>query len=582
MKLGDDFLYELRLRTDIENLVASYVRLKQRGRILVGLCPFHNEKTPSFTVYPESQSYYCFGCGAGGDCITFVKTAENLDYMEAVRFLAEKANIPMPTDGFDEGLGNMKRRLLEANRKAARFFHNTLLSAEGKVALDYLLNRGIKLQTIKRFGLGFAPNKWDALTLNLKADGFVEQELINADLVRKTRKDTYIDAFRNRIMFPIIDLRGNVIAFGGRVLDDSKPKYLNTSDTLVYKKSHNIYGLNLAKNSPGRTLILCEGYMDVIAFHQAGFEKAVAGLGTALTTDQAKLLSNYADELILAYDTDEAGVKATKKAISVLSQTLLKLRVLNMEGGKDPDEIISKHGKDYMQGILEGAVNSTEFKLLEAKKNINTETDDGKVAYLKKAVEVLSNLNNAIERDVYITKLANELSVNKDAISVQVRKNFKKFDKRQESERFLHAQKQIAGVSLNKEFYRGTDSVQVVLAEETLIASLLQNPDYLMKIDNEISTEDFITESNRRLFGLIRDKILDDRPLELSFFSQELSTEEMGILSKVKTKGKNIGNTVEECNDCIRIIKKEKEKRKRKKPAEMSDDEFLKLFIKKE
>lgn len=323
------------MKTDIEALISSYVALKRRGRTLNGLCPFHNEKTPSFTVYPETQSFYCFGCGAGGGALTFVRRAENLDYIEAVKLLAQRAGMAMPEDGVDESLSLQRKRILEANREAARFFHQCLMSAQGRHALDYFIKRGFTAATIRHFGLGYAPDSWDSLRKHLSAQGFRDDELELANLLQRSRRNpsNYYDNFRNRVMVPIIDLRGNIVAFGGRVLDDSKPKYINTSDTLVYKKSQGVFALNFAKSNIEKEIILAEGYMDVIALHQAGFKNAVACLGTALTEEQARIIARYTSEVVLAYDADNAGQTAARRAIQIFNRTGLKVRVLRLSGG---------------------------------------------------------------------------------------------------------------------------------------------------------------------------------------------------------------------------------------------------------
>ena len=311
MPLNESFLQELKFKTDIEDIISGYVSLKRRGSTSVGLCPFHNEKTPSFTVYNDTQSFYCFGCGAGGDAVTFIKKIENLDYIDAVKLLAQRAGLQMPEDNsFDESLSKKRRRILEINRESAKFYYSYLISPAGKAGLDYYLNRGLTANTIKRFGLGYAPDEWDSLLKHLKSKGYKVGEMVDAGVVKVGRNNNYYDTFKNRVMTPIIDVRGNVIAFGGRVLDNSKPKYINTSDTLVYKKTNELFALNLAKDNCSDTLILCEGYMDVIAMHQAGFTNAVAGCGTALTNEQVRLISRYTKEVILAYDADEAGQKA--------------------------------------------------------------------------------------------------------------------------------------------------------------------------------------------------------------------------------------------------------------------------------
>ena len=369
MRISDEFLFELRQRCDIEDVVSGYVQLKRRGKNLVGLCPFHNEKTPSFTLYPENGSFYCFGCGAGGEVVSFIRRAENLDFTEAVRFLCDRVGMTMPSDGFDDSLAQKRKRIYEMNREAARFFRECLLGEKGKAALQYYLNRGYTKKTITRFGLGYAPDEWRALITHLREKGYSYEDAYEANLAQKSEKNgkvSFYDNFRNRVIVPIIDARGNVVAFGGRVLDDSKPKYINTSDTPVYKKSLGVFGLNFAKNSQERSLILVEGYMDAIALHQAGFTNSIACLGTALAGEMAHLLSRYADEILLAYDNDEAGHKATERAIGVFSSIGMKIRVIRLSGGKDPDEILKKFGAEKMRSLIEGAENDIEFALLKA------------------------------------------------------------------------------------------------------------------------------------------------------------------------------------------------------------------------
>lgn len=579
MRFSDEFLQEVKDRNDIVDVISPYVDLRVRGNNATGLCPFHNEKTPSFTVYINTQSYYCFGCGAGGDAITFIKNIENLDYVEAVTMLAERSGLPLPADGYDDGVAKLKRRLLEANRDAARFFHNQLFTPEGKTGLDYFLNRGLTMETIRHFGLGYAPDKWDGLMRYMKGKGYTEAELLQADLARKTQKGHVIDTYRNRAMFPIIDLRGSVIAFGGRVLDDSKPKYVNTSDTLVYKKSQGVFALNFAKRGSGKTLILCEGYMDVIAYHQAGFTNAVAGLGTAFTPDQAKLLSKYAEEVILSYDNDEAGQTATRKAIGILSRTPLRIRVARLSGGKDPDEIIKKYGKDKMQSILMNAVGDVEFDLQRARAGFDLSAPDGKVAYLERAVGILASTSNPIQWDVYASKLANELGVAKEAIVVQIQKTAKQKNRRESREKFAKAAT-FQDETLKKVNPERQKFLTAARAEETLLASLLQNPDFYFKIKDKLEDGDFATQLNLRIYKLIAERIENGRPVEITYFSQDLTDDELGYLVRLEAKREHLGNTVGECLDCIRRMKEERQEREQKNPAQMSDDEWAQFFRK--
>lgn len=581
MRFSDEFLKEIRDNNDIVDVISSHVNLQVRGSTAKGLCPFHNEKTASFTVYINTQSYYCFGCGMGGDVISFVKNIEGLHYSDAVAALAQRSGIPLPLDGYDDTAAKMRRRMYEANREAARFFHSTLMSADGKACLDYFLSRGLTMDTIRHFGLGCAPDKWDALLRHMKRKGYSEQELIAADLARRTQKGSVIDTYRNRAMFPIIDVKGSVIAFGGRVLDDSKPKYINTSDTLVYKKSQGVFALNFAKKGTDRTLILCEGYMDVIAYHQAGFENAVAGLGTAFTPEQAKLISKYADEVILSYDSDEAGQKATRRTIGILAKTPLRIKVARLQGGKDPDEIIKKYGKEKMRQILAGAVGDVDFELEREKQGYNLSTADGKVAYLGKAVEMLAKINNPIHWDVYSSKLAEALGVDKKAIVAQIERKAKQLVRREENSKFAKAAT-FDDEALKKANPERQKYLAAAKAEETLIASLLKNPDFYYKIKDKLSVNDFSTSLNGRLYSLIAARLDEQRPVEATYFAGELTDEELGYFVRLESMHENLGNTVQECLDCIRRMKDEKKERETKRAADMTDDEWAAMFKKPE
>ncbi|HBL40224.1 MAG TPA: DNA primase, partial [Ruminococcaceae bacterium] len=423
-RISEDFLRELRDKNEISEVISSYVNLRRHGSTMKGLCPFHNEKTPSFTVYLDTQSFYCFGCGAGGDVVTFIRRIENLGYLDAIKSLAQRANMALPEDHFDDGVSNRRRRILAANRDAARFFHECLVGSQGRACLDYLLNRGYTMSTVRHFGMGYAPDGWHTLCDYLHGKGYTMPELVDANLARKSEKNgkvNYYDNFRNRAIVPIIDVRGNVVAFGGRVLDDSKPKYINTADTLVYKKGTGVFGLNFAKESGERRLILTEGYMDTIALHQAGFTDAIACLGTALPDEQVNLVSRYADEVLLSYDSDEAGQKAVQRAIAAFSKVGVKVRVLALSGGKDPDEIIKKYGPERFRAIVDGAANDIEFRLNKAKQPFDLNTDDGKISFMREAVGILAAVDSDIERDVYESRLSNDLGISKESISAQVR-----------------------------------------------------------------------------------------------------------------------------------------------------------------
>lgn len=580
MRLSDAFLEQLRANTDIESVISPYVNLRRRGKNLVGLCPFHNEKTPSFTVYPENGSFYCFGCGVGGDVITFVRRMENLDYMEAVKQLADRAGMALPEDGYDDTLAKKRTAVLAANRAAAKFFHAQLYTEQGRQALDYFLDRGLAPETIRHFGLGFAPNDWRALKRHLNEQGFDDVLLESANLLRRSDKNgkvSYYDNFRNRVMFPIIDPRGNVIAFGGRVLDDSKPKYINTSDTLVYKKSNGVFALNFAKNGNDGKLIIAEGYMDVIALHQAGFTNAVACLGTALTKEQANLLSRYADTIILSYDADEAGQKATARALGIFGTTGMEIKVLHLEGGKDPDEIIKNYGAQRFQAIIDGAANDTEYRLLKARQGIDLATDDGKVKYLSAAAEILAEIGSPVEVDVYASRLAHELGVDKLAIQSQVKYKREGLKKR----RAVKREQEQTRLLINGQNTKNPERAQhlrAAKAEETLIASLMRNPDFYNKLKDGLSADYFVTAFNRRIFSVVLSRLEEGGNTEPYFLSSEFTPDEMDEVERIFRSAAQLSNTVDECADCIKILKEEKNKPETVKASELSDEDFAKLF----
>ena len=585
MALSDEFLDDLRRRADIESTVSSYVSLKRKGKILTGLCPFHNEKTPSFTVYPETQSYYCFGCGNGGDVITFIRNIENLDYMEAVKLLADRHGVSMPQDGYDSGLSKKRTEMYGANREAARFFHAKLYSPEGRQGLEYFYSRGLTDDTIRRFGLGYAPDSWHDLENYLVSKGYSQQLLYEANILRSTVKNGkryYYDAFKNRAMFPVFDLRGNVIAFSGRRIHDadSDRKYVNTSDTLVYKKGSNLFALNFAKKSKSDSIILCEGNLDVISLHQAGFTNAVAGLGTALTEEQAHLLSHYAGEIFICYDSDEAGQKATRKAINILGKTTLKVRIIHMTGGKDPDEIIQKFGAEGFKRCLDSAANDVEFSLLSERSKYDISSPAGRSDYLKAAAAVLASLNSPVELDIYISRLSEEFSVNKDAVAAQVKIEREKRAKKQKNEFYREVRDSVInqGDKINKVNTQRAKALRAAKAEEILIASFMSDPELYRKLESKLTPELFVTDFNRRVFSAISERIKDGRPVGLSFFSSEFTPEEISVIARIETVSTDISNSVRECEDCINVLKKEKNRHIDVKPSEMSDEDFMKLF----
>lgn len=573
MALSDSFLQELKMKTDIEDVISTYVTLKRRGATLVGLCPFHNEKTPSFTVYPATQSFYCFGCGAGGDAITFLKKIENLDYLDAVKTLAQRAGLQMPQEGFDDSLSKRRRRILEMNREAARFYHSVLLSPEGKVGYDYYIGRALSAATINHFGLGFAPNQWDALLKYMRAKGYQPAELVDAGLARKGQKG-YYDNFRNRVMTPIIDVRGNVIAFGGRVLDDSKPKYINTGDTLVYKKTNELFALNFAKDSKEDALILCEGYMDVIAMHQAGFTNAVAGCGTALTTEQVRLISRYAKEVILIYDADEAGQKALQKAMTLFDQTDVKVRIPALVGGKDPDEIIRTYGRDKFKGMLEGASNETEFRLLALRRQYNLATTQGKIDFIGGALQILATLP-PVERDLYVSRLSEELGVERQNMKVQLQDLVARQGNRREKREFNRIVQENMRKTARKTM--ATDaSLRKLRAEDRLISLLLRYPD-CSRLCKDFDPQWLTPGFAQRVFTLILQRLENGDGTELMDLRDRLTDDEMGRLSGIIARGGESADAKQEFSDCLQTIRAEQQK-KQESAAELDDQAFRDLF----
>lgn len=573
MALSDSFLQELKMKTDIEDVISTYVTLKRRGATLVGLCPFHNEKTPSFTVYPATQSFYCFGCGAGGDAITFLKKIENLDYLDAVKTLAQRAGLQMPQEGFDDSLSKRRRRILEMNREAARFYHSVLLSPEGKVGYDYYIGRALSAATINHFGLGFAPNQWDALLKHMRAKGYQPAELVDAGLARKGQKG-YYDNFRNRVMTPIIDVRGNVIAFGGRVLDDSKPKYINTGDTLVYKKTNELFALNFAKDSKEDALILCEGYMDVIAMHQAGFTNAVAGCGTALTTEQVRLISRYAKEVILTYDADEAGQKALQKAMTLFDQTDVKVRIPALVGGKDPDEIIRTYGRDKFKGMLEGASNETEFRLLALRRQYNLATTQGKIDFIGGALQILATLP-PVEQDLYVSRLSEKLGVERQNMKVQLQDLVARQGNRREKREF----NRIVQENMRKaarETMATDASLRKLRAEDRLISLLLRYPD-CSRLCKDFDPQWLTPGFAQRVFTLILQRLENGDGTELMDLRDRLTDDEMGRLSGIIARGGESADAKQEFSDCLQTIRAEQQK-KQESAAELDDQAFRDLF----
>ncbi len=555
MAIPEEIINEIKYKNDIETVMAPYVALKRRGKNLVGLCPFHNEKTPSFTVYPENGSFYCFGCGVGGDVFSFVRQVENLDYIDAVKLLAERSGVSLPQDGYDDSMQRLKNTIFEINREAAKFYHNYLMSPEGKWALDYLTGRGLSVATIKHFGLGAAPDSWDNLIKHLKNLGYSIADMIQANVIGKSQRGTYYDRFRKRVMFPIINIRGKIIGFSGRAMpgeDKMGGKYVNTSDTPVYKKSENLFGMNFAKNHCDERVILVEGNMDVISLHQAGFQNAVAALGTSFTAEQAKLLSRYTKEIVLIMDSDAAGQKAASRASETLQNTGINIRVVLLPDGKDPDEYIKKHGAPRFEALLQGAVSEIEYKLLNAIEGIDINQDDGKLKYLNKAAEIIADSGDVMTRDLYIGRLSDKYGVSRAALQARVgelRERNQKRHKKHEFEQIARPKFDRADVNPEKRLYPAA-----VAAEESVIAILMQHPDFCETATERLKPDDMISIINRRIYKALCECITSGRNPDLSYFGEMLSPSEMGYLASLSNSEKGDKNSLIVLKDSIKVI----------------------------
>lgn len=533
MKITPEFIDDLKFRNRIEEVISMYVTLKRAGSRLVGLCPFHSEKTPSFTVFTDTNSYHCFGCGAGGDVITFVMAAENLDYLGALEFLCNRVGMKMPDTDGEKSESGRRRRFYDMNREAARFFHASLSKPGAENAVDYLMNkRKLPKSAITRFGIGYAPDSFDALRSHMISLGYKDEELKEAFLCGKSKTGKYFDYFRGRIMFPIIDNFGNVIAFGGRAIGDKEPKYLNSSDTPVFKKSRNLYSLNFARTCCSEELILCEGYMDVIGVNLAGLSNAVATLGTALTTDQARIMAKYTKKVVIAYDSDGAGTAATKRAMPMLTDAGLEVRVLHMDGAKDPDEYVKKFGAEKFRALVAESEGKLEFLLGSVLKKYNVDIPDEKIKAAEELCIIAADIESNIEREVYVGKIASALGL--DVANVRTdterKRKYRKRDREADEKRKIVMSSLGVGDRVNRDYAK---NVKAAHAEETVLGLMLLFPEYTEQVRSgktELTEDDFVTEFNRRVF-----QRLIERGSEGGFgaFADEFSPEEISRMSSM-------------------------------------------------
>ncbi len=557
MAFPENFINDLMDRSDIVDVVSSYVSLTKRsGSNLFGLCPFHSERTPSFSVSPDKQIYHCFGCGKGGGVVNFIMEIENLSYPDAIAFLANRAGMPLPeqTDSRD----NRKRsRLLALNKDAARFFYEQLSTDAGQSAVRYMQERQISPGIAKRFGIGYAPNSWDSLEKAMLAKGYTDYELFDAGLVRKGKSSGWYDTFRNRLMFPVIDVRGSVIGFSGRILGEGEPKYMNSPESIVFNKSRNLFALNLAKKSKSGYIILSEGNIDVVSLHQAGFDSAVASLGTSLTPEQARLISRYTSQVVIAYDNDSAGIKASERAIGILEKLDIKVKVLRLSGAKDPDEFIKKRGADAFRNLLEGSEDQVDYRLNTISAKYDLSVDEQKVTYLKEASALVAALPGEVTRQVYAIRIATIAGVGQDAVISEVERLRKRLisKAKKDSDRALTRPERQAQPSDRDLHYR--DPVSAA-AEEGVIRLLYLDPS-LTRIAALPAPEDFSSEVLGKIYRILKEKIASGDTISPTTLSAELSSAEMSLLVNILQKPEQLSSGEQSLNDYIQKIYEQRE-----------------------
>ena len=557
MSFSESFLTELTERNDIVDVVSGYVRLgKKSGSNLFGLCPFHSEKTPSFSVSPDKQIYHCFGCGKGGGVINFIMEIENLSFPEAVEFLAKRAGMQMPQEENDRE-SKKRSRMLSLNRDAARFFYEQLSSPPGEAARAYMAKRRIGGATAKNFGIGFAPDSWDSLEETMREKGYSAFEMFDAGLVRKGKNGGFYDTFRNRLMFPVIDVRGNVIGFSGRILGDGEPKYMNSPETLVFNKSRNLFALNLAKKSKSGYIILSEGNIDVVSLHQAGFDSAVASLGTSLTAEQARLISRYTNQVIIAYDKDGAGIKAAQRAIGILEKLDLKVKVLRLSGAKDPDEFIKLKGADAFRNLLEASENQIDYRLRSVTDKYDLSVDEQKVEFLKDASDLVARLPGSVERQVYAMRVAAMVGISAEVVTKEVERRRKKLVT--QASRSEARQQSRPGQQLQPENKAlRYDDPGSAAAEEGLIRLLYLEPSLAQNAALP-QPEEFSSQALAHIYSVLREKILQGAAVSVATLGGALDQQEMSLLVNLLQKPELLSKGESTLTDYIKRIRDCKE-----------------------
>ncbi len=574
-KLPESFLMQLKDNSDIVSLAENYVELKRSGSTFSCRCPFHSERTPSCHFYPATNSFHCFGCHAGGDVVTFTMMIENLEYMDAIRFLAQRANMTMPEDAAYDG-GKSRRRMYEMNRTAGKYFHQKLFSPEGREAMEYLTRRGLTEHTIRRFGLGYAADNYHDLHFYMRSQGFSDDELADGALLKRN-VNKYYDKFRHRVMFPIFDTNGNIIGFGGRALRADDPaKYLNSDETYVFHKRDNLYALNYAKNSKEPYFILCEGYMDVIAMHQAGFTGAVATLGTAVTPAQARLIQQKGKpEVILSYDSDAAGQAAASRAMVLLSDVGLKVKTLKITGAKDPDEFILKFGAEAFRHLINSSGSAMDAELEKLKNGLDLESTDDKTTYLRRVKSFLAQIKDPLARETYISKVAKEQDIDRDtmrrSVESEIRFNQNKQAKKERSELIRPR----TNDKINPDSHKFPREER---AERNILCYLFHNPEKLGMIKERL-TGGFATELNGKIFGLLAQQIEQGYTPDLTLLGSELTVEQMGRITEIITDS-DFAYDTDVLNDCINTLNEYNESQQPVTTSEMTDEELRELMQK--
>ena len=529
MAFPPSFIDELIARNPIEDVVGQYVTLKRSGSNMFGLCPFHGEKTASFSVAPDKGIYYCFGCHKGGGAINFMMEVEGLSYPDAVRNLAKRAGMEVPEDEQYQSRYRQQERLWALMKEAGRFFYAQLYAPTGEQCLAYTQKRGMTKGILTHFGVGYAPDSWNALVDAMRKKGYTDQELKDADLVGEKNGRIY-DRFRNRLMFPIIDVRGNVIGFGGRVLDDSKPKYLNSNETVIFNKRKNLFGLNFAKKTKYPYIILVEGNVDVITLHQFGFDNAVASLGTSLTEEQVTLLSRYTEQVVLTYDSDEAGQRAAQRAIPMLEKAGIQVKVLQMKDAKDPDEFLHKFGADRFKLLLEDSSNRVEYQINAIAKKYDLRVDDERIKFIHESAELISTLGSAVQREVYGHRVAEAGKITYESMKLEIEKAFKR---RMAIQRKKQEKQDLAPVKARQPESRTIryDNVKSAMAEEGVIALALKEP-ALLDGAKGLTGQSFSVPFLGKVFDQLLQRHTQGLDVNLGVLT-ELTGEEMSHLTRI-------------------------------------------------